>query len=158
MSNMSFIFDLTREASVAPSPANFRSDPLPSNRLDNTCFDGLEETATLNTRVLLFYIDLLTFSMGIMSAAVSKVQAIAWYVELVVMFQELVAMVYWCAILGYGLDHILDIQEQPSNGQEYPKVGLGEDLLRSVVRVRSALGPVIFTPGVFWIRDLPVQF
>jgi len=44
-----------------------------------------------------------------MSAGLSKISAVKWFSELLVSAQMLSSIVYWCVILGSGLDHVLDL-------------------------------------------------
>jgi len=55
-------------------------------------------------RTFEWYIDFLHFSVGVMSAGISKVLPSLWYAELVVTTQMLISMVYWMFILGFGLE------------------------------------------------------
>jgi hypothetical protein len=76
---------------------------------ERTAFIGLSQTHdSPQAEVFELYVDFLVFSIGVMSAGISKIVPNLWYAELVVGLQMLVCMVYWMFILGYGLDNVMN--------------------------------------------------
>jgi len=87
------------------------------HRLDHACFAGLDEDDFSVGRPLIFFIDFFTFSVGCMSAGLAKVTAAKWYSELLVSAQMLCSIVYWCVILGSGLDHVMSLTPAKKPGK-----------------------------------------
>jgi len=93
---------------------------------DSTAFFGLDAPIEKDCMTFCWYIDLLNFSIGVMSAGISKVVPARWYAELVVSCQMLVAMVYWMFILGFGID-VASRASSPPAPEEYQGEEPAED-------------------------------
>jgi len=75
-------------------------------RLNPSAFYGvLVPNGNAEISNIILYVNFLCFSTGAMSTGISNIFAIVWYAQLLVIGQELLSVLYWTAILGYGLDH-----------------------------------------------------
>jgi len=80
------------------------------NKMDVHAFTGIPASNQFSSvPAMLNFVDFFTFSIGIMSAGISKIYPEMWYAEIVVTIQMLTCMLYWCVILGSGLDHVLSL-------------------------------------------------